>query len=228
MKIETMVEYLDRPDRAESWFHRMGIRDAGAAHRNFVAMAQSGVTLDLLAQVGEHLSEYLPQVSDADRVLNNLERFLTASRSPLALASLFDRDPDSLATLLQLFSTSQHLSDLLISDPETFDLLRITDGQTVGRELLVAELLPEIRALPDDGQVMNALRRFKRRETLRIAYGDVVKRQSIEVVTRQISLLAETLCEAALQAAWQRLLRQRSAPLRVDGKPAREIGRAHV
>ncbi len=36
--------------------------------------------------------------------------------------------------LLQIFSTSQYLSDLLITDHESYDLLRMTEGQPVGRE----------------------------------------------------------------------------------------------
>ena len=47
--------------------------------------------------------------------LNNLDRFVAAARNPLSLASLFERDREALPTLLQIFSTSQYLSDLLIA-----------------------------------------------------------------------------------------------------------------
>ena len=46
--------------------------------------------------------------------INNLERFIAASRNPMATAALFERDPDALPNLLQIFSTSQYLSDLLV------------------------------------------------------------------------------------------------------------------
>ena len=32
-------------------------------------------------------------------------------------------------TLLQIFSASRHLSDLLVTDPEALDLLRRSEGQ---------------------------------------------------------------------------------------------------
>ena len=48
--------------------------------------------------------------------LNNLERFIAASRNPLSTAALFERDPEALPNLLQIFSTSQYLSDLLVAD----------------------------------------------------------------------------------------------------------------
>ena len=43
--------------------------------------------------------------SDPDMALNNLERFFLASRSPLALAALFDRDATAIPILLKIFFT---------------------------------------------------------------------------------------------------------------------------
>src|SRR5438105_6587244 len=114
----------------------------------------------------------------------------------MATAALFERDRDALPNLLQIFSTSQHLSDLLVTDQEAYDLLRMTEGQPVSRDALVEELLTEVRALGNHAEVMASLRRYKRRETLRIAYGDVVRNQSVDTVTRQISYLADAIVEA--------------------------------
>ena len=76
-------------------------------------MADHGVTLDLLAQICEQFAAVAPTLADPDMAINNLERFVAASRNPLATAALFERDPDALPTLLQIFATSQYLSDLL-------------------------------------------------------------------------------------------------------------------
>ncbi|MCA9124077.1 MAG: bifunctional [glutamate--ammonia ligase]-adenylyl-L-tyrosine phosphorylase/[glutamate--ammonia-ligase] adenylyltransferase [Planctomycetaceae bacterium] len=223
MQIDSVVEYLDSPAKSHDWLRAMGIDDVPRAHRNLVSMADTGVTLDLLAIVWGQLSEHMPRVSDPDAVLNSLERFISASRSPLALASLFDRDRESLPSLLQIFSASQYLSDLLIRDPESYDLLRLTEGQPVSREVLINEICSEVKMLSGDESVMEALRRFKRRETLRIAYGDIIRKQRIETVTRQISFLADAICEAALQAALRRDKGKRGAPKRSDGEAARFV-----
>jgi glutamate-ammonia-ligase adenylyltransferase len=69
--------------------------------------------------------------------------------------------------------------------------------------------------------VLRALRRFKRRETLRIAYGDIIREQSLKVVTKQISFLADAIVEAALRAAGRKLFNQRGTPLGPEGRPAR-------
>ena len=187
-------------------------------------MATAGLTLDLLATICDQLAEHLPQSSDPDRALNNCERFVAAARNPLSMGSLFERDRDALPVLLQIFATSQHLSDLLVNDSESYDLLRMTEGQPVPREALVAEFAGEIAALGDDDQaVMAALRRFKRRETLRICYGDIIRGQSIDTITRQISHLADAIVEAAVLAARTRLAGKRMAPVTPSGASARFV-----
>jgi len=223
MQVESILRYLDDVEQARPWLRSLGIEDTLRAHGNLVAMAEAGVTLDLLASICGQLQEHLAKASDPDRVLNNLERFVAAARNPLSLASLFDRDRESLPILLQIFSTSQYLSDLLVRDPESYDLLRLTEGQPVAREVLVDEIRSEAAALSDERAVMMLLRRYKHRETLRIAYGDIVRKQRVETVTRQISFLADAVCEAALQTARRDLEQKRGTPRRPDGQPARFV-----
>lgn len=223
MEIAQLVQWLDQPEAAAAALRGWGIVDLPRAHANLLAMSQCGLTLDLLAIVCDQLAQHLPHCSDPDRALNNLERFLLASRSPLSLGGLLERDPEALPTLLTIFAASQHLSELLVRDPESFDLLRVTDGQPVAREVLIAELCAEVAALSDERAVMTALRRFKQRETLRIAYGDFVKKQRIETVVKQISFLADAICEAAVQAAFRKLSKDRGVPLRADRSPARFV-----
>lgn len=220
---EQLVQYLNDPVTATDWLRSLHIDNVQRAHRNLVGMAECGLTLDLLGIVCQRLAEHLPACSDPDMALNNLERFIRAARSPLSLGSLFERDAESLPILVQIFSTSQHLSDLLIQDPESYDLLRITEGFPVARYILVDEITSEVDALADEQAVMFALRRYKRRETLRIAYGDIIRGQTVETVTRQISLLADAICEAALRAAWRNLQKQRGSPRRADGQQARFV-----
>ena len=223
MQVESVVEYLDSPANARDWLRSLGIEDVPRAHHNLVAMAEAGVTLDLLAIFWEQLGEHLARVSHPDAVLNSVERFVSASRSPLALASLFDRDREALPTLLQILSSSQYLSELLIRDPESYDLLRLTEGQPVSREVLVAEICSEVALLSDEQVVMAALRRDKHRETLRIAYGDIIRKQRIETVTRQISFLADAICEAAIAAASRRSEAKRGVPRLPSGERARFV-----
>lgn len=221
MPPDQLRHYLDNPAEAENWLRSWGLRDARHAHANLLSMASAGLTLDLLAAICDCLARQLPQMSDADMALNNLDRFVSAARSPLALGSLFERDADALPILLQIFSTSQYFSDLLIRDPGGYDLLRITEGQAVPGDVLSAELASEIDTLADAASAAAALRRFKRRETLRIAYGDLIRGQSLETVATQISYLADALVEAAVRFSRRQLQEKRGLPRRPDGRPAR-------
>ena len=223
MDIAHVRQLLDDPGAAATWLGPLGVADLRRAHKNLVKIATHGIPLDLLAAICDQLAGYLGGSADPDMALNNLERFVAAARSPLALGTFFQRDPQALPTLLQIFSTSQHFSDLLAADPESFDLLRLTEGQAVSRQALVEDIVSEVSVLEHEGAVMRALRRFKRREMLRIAYGDIVREQSLQAVTMQISYLADAILEAALVAAWKKLHKQRGVPRRPDGNPARFV-----
>ncbi len=221
--IDRLRSCLDDANEAEPWLRSLRVANLPAAHSNFTRMAEHGVTLDLLLQISEQFAAAAPMLADPDMAMNNLERFVATSRNPMATAALFERDPDALPNLLQIFSTSQHLSDLLVVDQEAYDLLRMTEGQPVARAALVEELVNEVRALGNSSEVMASLRRYKRRETLRIAYGDVVRNQPVETVTRQISYLADAIVEAALDFAQRYLLEQYGTPLRADGERSRFV-----
>ncbi len=223
MNIATLRYYLDNPEAAADWLRRLGVSDVQRAHANLLKIATSGMTLDLVAEICSQFGPVLSSSPDPDMVLNNLEQFVGAARNPLALGALFQRDRDALPTLLQIFAASQHFSDLLIHDSEAYDLLRLTEGQPASREALVQDLVAEVEAIDHDQGVLQALRRFKHRETLRIAYGDIIREQSLQTVTHQISYLADAILEAALRAAWRRLQQQRGTPRAPDGSRARFV-----
>ncbi len=201
MQIDRLHTLLDSSEEAGAWLAPLGVSNTRAAHAALTNLAVSGLPLDLLGTICDQFAEVAPQLADPDMALNSLERFLLAARSPLSMAALFERDPRSLPNLLLMFSSSQNFSDQLCTDPESFDLLRMTQGRPVAREVLVDELVSNVRAMSNQEDVMAALRRFKRRETLRIAYGDIVQGLPVPQVTRQISYVADAVVEAALDFA---------------------------
>lgn len=220
MDIAALRQYLDDASLAAGWLRSFGLTDVRRGHASLVQIATHGIPLDLLAAICDQLAVCLPGCPDPDMAFNNLGRFVAGSRNPLSLGTLFERDPSALAPLIQIFSTSQHFSDLLISDPESYDLLRLTEGQPVARELLVEEITSEVAALDHEPAVVRALRRFKHREMLRIAYGDIVRDLPLPIVTMQIAYLADAILEAALAAVRRKHQQQRGIPRRPDGQPA--------
>jgi glutamate-ammonia-ligase adenylyltransferase len=205
MQPDRVRHLLDCAEPMQAWLEPLGITDVRKARANLLRLADIGLPLDLLGTICAQFASIAPRLADPDLALNCLEQFLLSARSPLATAALFERDVTSLPGLLLLFNTSRNLSNWLCTDPESYDLIRMTAGRAVARDLLVEELVSEVRCLESDTQVMVALRRFKQRETLRIAYGDIVQQQPIAQTTRQISYVADAIVEGALDFSHRRV-----------------------
>ncbi len=193
---------LPLSDTAAEWLRAGGMRDVRRGVANLSQILSQRISQDLGETLCRQLKAALPLLADPDMALNNLERFFAAVRSPLSLAAFFEREPGALPPLLQFFSSSQYLSDILIREPECFDYLHVSQGEPLPREELVDELTYEVSALRHDHEILNALRRFKQRQMLRIAYGDFICNQSVLTVAQQISFVADAVLEAALRTAW--------------------------
>ena len=218
--IAEMERLLDEPTAAAEWGRRAGLADPQSAHRALCGLAAHGLTLDLLAFLCGRLGELLPAASDPDRVLVAIERLFGAVRSPLSTGTLFQRDPRSLEILLKLFSASPYLAELVILDPESWEQVRVGEGRPESRQTLSAALAAETALLAEPDCVMRAIRRFKRRETLRIAYGDIVGEQRLETVVAQISHVADCVVQAAVASAVSRLEKLRGIPRGPAGEHA--------
>jgi len=211
---------LDEPEASLAWGRRAGLADPTLASRVLAGLAARGLTFDLVDAIGRQLVEPLAAVSDPDRVLVSLERFVAAVRSPLSTATLFERDPESLRVLLEIFSVSPHLAETVIADPEAWEDVRVGRGRPETRAALAAALAAEIGGSEDADTVLAALRRFRRRQLLRIAFGDIVGGQRLETVVAQISHVADCIVEAALACAVRTIERQRGVPRGADGRRA--------
>ncbi|MGL4593295.1 MAG: bifunctional [glutamate--ammonia ligase]-adenylyl-L-tyrosine phosphorylase/[glutamate--ammonia-ligase] adenylyltransferase [Thermoguttaceae bacterium] len=217
MDPEKLRHYFDAPETANDWMQAIGVIDMTRGLRNLQSMATCDPNLEVFAPFMDQLCPLLRWTADPDMVLNNLERFFRATRSPMTLMALLLHDKMSLAMLLEIFATSQYLGDMLISEPELFETIRQTDGKLFTSRRMTDELVEEIMAFEKEGSVLRALRRFKRRQTLRIAFNDMIKKQSLEMVTRQISRVAESAIEAALHAAGRKLFTKRGTPRSIEG-----------
>ena len=167
------------------------------------------------------LQRHFKDLVDLDATISNLDRFIAASRSPTSLLALFERDEAALAALLQVFATSQTLANRLIADPESFDLMRASDGQPAERKFLVDELVAELETLESPGRAALAIRKFTSREIIRIAYGEFVRDLSPDHVGQQLAFVADAVLEAALRFVTRRLADSQGLPQRIDGSPVR-------
>ena len=218
MPVARLLEF-DRINHWMTWLRSMGARDADLGYGNLLSISQSGIPDDVMESMILQMERELIKISDVDRAINNFERFVQATRSPLSLGTLLQRDLTALPILLQLFSASQYCSDLLVLQPEYFDHLRLTGGQPVAAEDLKGDLCSEVAGLSDPVVAGRIIRRFKHREMLRIAYGDIVLGLPLETITSQISYLADAACQAAYEFQWRSWTQKWGVPLSRDGQP---------
>ncbi|WP_315853126.1 bifunctional [glutamate--ammonia ligase]-adenylyl-L-tyrosine phosphorylase/[glutamate--ammonia-ligase] adenylyltransferase [Paludisphaera rhizosphaerae] len=215
------MRQLEFPERSRKWLQGLGVRDLDRGLRDLEDLARHAgpEPLPLLAQVAGQFDTYLPRSSDPGMALTNFERYVAALPDPQAgLARLASR-PRTTETLLQVFSTSQHLSDLLIRRPELIDWLQ-AGADRRDRATLIADLWTSLtdEAAGEDPRLI--LRRFRLRETLRIGYNDVVRGFPLEVTTTDLSHLADACVEAATRLARASVERRYGTPTRGDGRPA--------
>src|SRR5207248_10078625 len=149
------------------------------------------IGLDSLRHLCHPLGRLLPRCPDPDMALNNLERFLANPAGAQQLPALLETRARALEILLQLFSTSQSFSDLLVANPDYLDMLRVPLRRSPSPKELQDQLQAEVAAAFEDSAVLRAFRRFRQRQTLRIGTNDVIRDRPLEEVTRDISRVAD-------------------------------------
>lgn len=219
-----MREFLDNPEVARAWLTRCGFRDPAVAHRNFLRIAEIGVPVSLLRTLKGDLEQYLPGLADPDMAFNNFERFLCQARSPLSVLSFLERQPLSLAMLMQLLAASQYFSNLIISNSDYFDFIWEQGSIPLDPKTLRKEILAEIKSVHDDPEhVLALIRRHRGRELLRIGFRDIIAGEPLERITQSISDLADCLVEVALAVAYHRQARRWGEPRSPSGKLVRLV-----
>ncbi|MBI4007096.1 MAG: bifunctional [glutamate--ammonia ligase]-adenylyl-L-tyrosine phosphorylase/[glutamate--ammonia-ligase] adenylyltransferase [Planctomycetes bacterium] len=195
-------------DVATSVLRGYGFQNVRLAQKNIRLMAgHEAPVREAFVRILPFLIEALSHSPDPDMGLNNFERFAMASHSKIALYSFLEEDPASIPIAVQLFSFSQYFSDILIRNPEYFDWLRNSSHEEKLRpkDALAEELFNNLDMLHTFDRKINALRRFKRKELLRIGYLDLIMNEDLETITRSISDLADVEIEAALKIAYEEI-----------------------
>src|SRR5207237_8690874 len=167
------------------------------------------------------LGRLLPRCPDPDMALNNLERFLADPAGRESLPVLLEGRARSLEILLQLLSTSQFFSDLLVANPDYLDMLRVPLRRSPSQREMQEQLQNEVDAAFEDSAVLRTFRRFRQRQTLRIGTNDIIRDRPLEEITRDISRVADVAVEVALATALRHMGNKFGQPHTEDGRPAR-------
>jgi glutamate-ammonia-ligase adenylyltransferase len=190
------------PGAAEDRLRAFGFADA-AQTRAALAELTEGLTRTsrVLQQLLPVILDWLSETPDPDLGLLQLRRLTDSPTRAGALATTFRDQPGAAARVCRVLGSSRIIGDALLHQPDVVELLGDDDWFT--RERGVDELRHAALATlgwRDDNDARRAgLRRFKRRELLRIAARDVVRLAPTAVTERELGALAEACVEAALR-----------------------------
>jgi len=182
----------------------VGFQNPRRAYVNLRSLAGEGKRREHFCTLAVLASDLLQQEPGPDMTLNNWERFMRAVENPESHFETLLAQPTRLEILLAIFSRSQFLADLLITNPQWWSWVT-TPGQIQRertQEELEAVLRRESGESPSREAWMNAVRRFRQRHTLRIGTRDMYARVDIRIVMREISVLADAILNVALERAW--------------------------
>lgn len=204
------------------WLGGLGVRDPDRGFRALRELTDRVGRTDLLPRLAAQFQTLLPRCPDAGMAIANLDRFLEADPDPAAALNRLAENIRSTEVLLQLFSTSQHFSEMLIQNPSLLDWLRAGPERRDPAALLT-DLWEVLQDAPDEIQRRLALRRFRRRELLRIGYNDIIRGLPLEVITLDLSGLADGCVEVACRVARTHAEAKHGIPIGRDNEPARFV-----
>src|SRR5262245_41252825 len=124
MQTEQLRNCLDSFDDARVLLQSWRVRDPERGWSNVRYLA-GHLTADGVLELIPPLTRLLPRCPDADMALNNLERFLANPAGRELLPAMLDNRARTLEILLQIFSSSQSFSDMLVTHPDYLDMLRV-------------------------------------------------------------------------------------------------------
>lgn len=148
------------------------------------------------------LLEEVAASPDPDQALRRLVDLVGRRGAGADIWRLIDMHRPLARLLMSLFGSSDFLSKAFIAHPELLEpLVSAAQAQPVrSRAELDRVIAQALEPLPADDEEarLNALRRVKREETLRIGLFDIAGELSPEQVTAQLSDLADAMLEAVL------------------------------
>lgn len=178
-----------------------GIEDPKRADANIQAMAGEPRSRGLLAGILSELLETVASTADPDLALIHWDRFLQAGGNRTQLFQYLADAPRMLHLLCTIFGNSPSLAQTLIRDPLL--VYWLAEEQVLTRRPMRRELERALRTMLENVAAMElkleALRRFKRREMLRIGVRDLLRLSAVPATTAALSDLASVLIQSAYE-----------------------------
>jgi glutamate-ammonia-ligase adenylyltransferase len=189
---------------------RYGFRDPSKAYRNIVLLREGQAFVHqtprsrrLFNEMFPLLFEEIAGAPDPDMALNYLESYIASRGSWDAFHAFMRQDVRALKVLVSIFGNSEYFSRMLVRSPGLIEDLmdasrEIGLGSGAFLEQGLTSALDKASTITDK---LDALRRFKHREELRIGMADLMGSIPLPAICRGLSRLADACLSASLALA---------------------------
>jgi glutamate-ammonia-ligase adenylyltransferase len=187
------------PIKLEAILQPYGLHRFQDADANLQSMAGDPHQRRQLADILPALLEAIGRTADPDQALNHWERWLASGVSRSAVLEYLRSAPRMLDLVCAIFGNSDSLAFTLVRDPLLLYWLAqqnvlSTAPTRAGMERTIRQSLESVTATE---LKLDALRRFRRREMLRIGVRDLLRLADVVETTASLSDLASVLIDAA-------------------------------
>ncbi|MDP1768049.1 MAG: hypothetical protein Q8L74_04500, partial [Nitrospirota bacterium] len=187
------------PGQVDAILRSYGLSRIQDADANLQLMAGDPHQRRLLADILPLLLEAIGRTADPDQALNHWERWLDSGVSRSAILEYLRSSPRMLDLVCSIFGNSDSLAFTLVCDPLLIYWLaeqhvlsnaptRVGMAGTI-RQQVGHVMAPELK--------LDAIRRFRRREMLRIGVRDLLRLADVVETTASLSDLASILIDEA-------------------------------
>lgn len=194
------------------------LRDPKNAWKDLVALAGHAQFEKLYPDFFKTLLELISSSHNADMALHNFERFSEKISDKDYLYTQLTESHSLFRALVFLFSGSQILTDVLLREPSYVDWLSRPETleNSKSKDMLMRDFYEMAGEEFQSKNIFSALRKFKKREYIRIGLRDLLGKVEFQETVEDISNLADVCLQAAYEHADRELRKKYGTPFYQD------------
>jgi glutamate-ammonia-ligase adenylyltransferase len=194
-------------EQARAYLQSLGFRDPAAVDEHLQRMADDLVVREAMGRIAPDLLTSVLESPDPDSAVAAISRYLEGRSGRGMFLDYLREDPRALHVLSYVMGASPHLADILIRTPEYFHwLVAQVERSAPDRQDHEEELVSAFTTIDDPVEGLNILRRWKRREILRIGTRDLLRHETVQTAGIQLSDVACVAVDFALAIVMQQRL----------------------
>lgn len=221
MSVELINQIHQRQPWDETLFDSLqsfAIRDPKNAWKDLIALAGHTQFKKLYPNYFKTLLDLISSSHNADMALHNFERFSEKITDKDYLYTQLTESPSFFQALVFLFSGSQILTDVLLREPSHVDWLSRPETleNSKSKDMLMRDFYEMAGEEFKNKNIFSLLRKFKKREYVRIGLRDLLGKVEFKETVEDISNLADVCLQAAYEHANRALRKKYGAPFYQD------------